>query len=706
MPHFRVTYQVSAPDEKGARDIVDALCLEQTVELPESLVPPGTWINEHVVGKCESLRRCAKQPQFEGKDEKDIRWEAVVRYADDTSGGELPQLLNVIFGNTSIKENVKVEDLELSPTLMGKFLGPRFGTKGLRELLGVPKGPMLMTALKPMGTSVAKLAEMAYAFAKGGIDIIKDDHGLANQRYAPYEERVRACAAAVRRANAETGRKCVYAPCLNAPAHLVVQRARFAKAAGAGAVLMIPGITGLDTMRHLAEDPDFGLPIVCHPAILGAMLGGGSQHECRGFSHKVLLGVLPRLASADSTIFPSFGGRFGFSERECVDITKGCTQSLGSMPPIVPTPGGGMTLEKIKKMTQVYTEDVMLLIGGSLIGHSPDLVANARHFLGIAGRTDTYGPLENKHHPASSYPTTAAAPAVVHHAPAHHESNEEMAKLQKRCVQMEKNVAMLTEMYLKEEKARKELEKRAAAGGHHHHGKDDHHADGGHGHHKPGTTLPPGVAAPATPVDGNYSKVFNRPKDGSWTWERIPQEMYKQDGGSFKGCSRFELLGKRGESTVFHVRYFEVDPGGWTTLEHHRHEHAVIGLRGKGEIQLGPHVYPVHVGDAAYTAPGDTHQLRNHGDEPFGFICVVAADRDRPVEVDPKEFLKSMSLKHALQHGMKESLEAQAKHRASMGGDAEPSACEWKPGMKKKKAEAAKAVESGSACEWVPGKKH
>ena len=334
------------------------------MELPESLVPPGTWINEHVVGKCDTLRRCAKQPQFEGKDEKDSRWEAVVRYADDTSGGELPQLLNVIFGNTSIKENVKVEDLELSPTLMGKFLGPRFGTKGLRELLGVPKGPMIMTALKPMGTSVAKLAEMAYAFAKGGIDIIKDDHGLANQRYAPYEERVRACAAAVRRANAETGRKCVYAPCLNAPAHLVVQRARFAKAAGAGAVLMIPGITGVDTMRHLAEDPNFGLPIVCHPAILGAMLGGGSQHECRGFSHKVLLGIIPRLAGADSTIFPSFGGRFGFSEQECVDIQKGCTQTLGSMPPIVPTPGGGMTLEKIKKMTTVYTEDVILLFGG------------------------------------------------------------------------------------------------------------------------------------------------------------------------------------------------------------------------------------------------------------------------------------------------------------------------------------------------------
>ena len=62
MPHFRVSYVVSAPDEAGAREIVDALCLEQTVELPLALVPPGTWINEHVVAQCESLRRRVAQP--------------------------------------------------------------------------------------------------------------------------------------------------------------------------------------------------------------------------------------------------------------------------------------------------------------------------------------------------------------------------------------------------------------------------------------------------------------------------------------------------------------------------------------------------------------------------------------------------------------------------------------------------------------------
>ena len=697
MPHFRVSYVVSASDEAGAREIVDALCLEQTVELPLALVPPGSWINEHVVAKCESLRRRVAQPSKPAAG--DVRWDAVVRYNDDTSGGELPQLLNVIFGNTSIKENVMVDDVTLSPTLLGKFLGPRFGTSGLRDALGVPRGAMLMTALKPMGTSVEKLAKMAYDFAKGGIDIIKDDHGLANQRYAPYEERVRACCAAVRKANAETGRRCVYAPCLNAPAHLVVSRAKFAKAAGAGAVLMIPGITGLDSARALAEDPDFALPIICHPAILGAMLGGGSDEACRGFSHKALLGLLPRLAGCDATIFPSFGGRFGFSERECLDILEGSRRRMGSMPAILPCPGGGMTMEKVKVMRESYGEDVCFLIGGSLIGHSDDLVANAKHFMRIAGRTDLYGPLE----PETRSSRAAALPA----ANGNDASFGELDRLKRQMATMEANLAKVTDMYLASEKARAEGAEHAASRG----GVGAHAAPAAPA---PGSTLAPGVKAPPTPVEGNYSKVFNRPEDRpeDWSWERIPQEMYKQDGGSFKGCSRFELLGKRGESTVFHVRYFEVEPGGWTTLEHHRHEHAVVGLRGEGVIQLGPHVYPVRVGDCAYTAPGDTHQLRNVSDAPFGFLCVVAADRDRPVEVDPSAFLKSAAAKHALQHGMRDALETQARHRAehlkaageSGGAVAEGSACEWKPGAKKKQAAAA-AVESGSACEWTPGKK-
>ena len=41
-----------------------------------------------------------------------------------------------------------------------------------------------------MGLPAHALADLAYQFALGGIDIIKDDHGLADQSFAPFKERV------------------------------------------------------------------------------------------------------------------------------------------------------------------------------------------------------------------------------------------------------------------------------------------------------------------------------------------------------------------------------------------------------------------------------------------------------------------------------------------------------------------------------------
>lgn len=59
---------------------------------------------------------------------------------------------------------------------------------------------------------------------------------------------------------------------------------------------------------------------------------------------------------------------------------------IGEYKPIFPTPGGGMTIERIPEMLSLYGDDVMLLIGGDMIGSSPDLAANARKFLATMGR--------------------------------------------------------------------------------------------------------------------------------------------------------------------------------------------------------------------------------------------------------------------------------------------------------------------------------
>jgi quercetin dioxygenase-like cupin family protein len=93
-----------------------------------------------------------------------------------------------------------------------------------------------------------------------------------------------------------------------------------------------------------------------------------------------------------------------------------------------------------------------------------------------------------------------------------------------------------------------------------------------------------------------------------------------------------ELLGDGPgqEALAFVTRYFEVAPGGWTSLEHHRHPHAVVVLRGEGTALLGNDRHRIRAHDAVYVAPGSPHQFRADRDSVLGFLCIVDRERDRP----------------------------------------------------------------------------
>jgi ribulose-bisphosphate carboxylase large chain len=359
---FSVTYRISG-SESDARSKAEDICIEQTVEFPADCVGPGT-IRDQVFGRIES---------FEQLDSNSFR--AVISYAVEIAAGELTQFLNVVFGNTSIKPGIRVEHLDLSPALLRQYRGPRFGRQGIRDLLRVPSRPLLCTAIKPMGHSCEELADLAYRFALGGMDMIKDDHGLTDQCCAPFEERVRQCTDAVRKANAETGGATIFVANITAPSREVLKRARFAKAAGAGGLMIAPGLTGFDLMRELAEDDSIGLPILSHPALQGSFVTGPG-----GMSHGVLFGQLARLAGADATIFPNFGGRFSFSREECADIVAGTQEPMGHLRSIFPAPGGGMSLDRVPEMLATYGRDLIFLIGGGLFKHGPDLAENCRYF--------------------------------------------------------------------------------------------------------------------------------------------------------------------------------------------------------------------------------------------------------------------------------------------------------------------------------------
>lgn len=147
--------------------------------------------------------------------------------------------------------------------------------------------------------------------------------------------------------------------------------------------------------------------------------------------------------------------------------------------------------------------------------------------------------------------------------------------------------------------------------------------------------LPGRSAADAACVSARRSRLHRfRPGAGPAepnTWSGVPLQEYKPAADHHCGVLRSVLVGASGERTRFQLRYFEIAPGGHTTLEHHRHEHVVVVLRGEGQVRLDDTWHAIGVGDTVYVAPDEVHQLRNHGGEPFGFFCLVDAERDAPV---------------------------------------------------------------------------
>lgn len=113
------------------------------------------------------------------------------------------------------------------------------------------------------------------------------------------------------------------------------------------------------------------------------------------------------------------------------------------------------------------------------------------------------------------------------------------------------------------------------------------------------------------------------------TWDGVPVLPYKEDGTIFKSVTRQVLFDGTGDLPV-QFRYFEVGPGGHSTLERHQHQHAVMVIRGHGRVLVGDQVYEIGMRDVVHIPPMTWHQFRAPEDEPLGFLCVVASARDRP----------------------------------------------------------------------------
>jgi ribulose-bisphosphate carboxylase large chain len=349
---YRVRSTAEAIDARA-----QAIALEQSVEAPLAAVDDARVLEE-VVARVAGIVPATAET-----------FDVTIRIAVETTGFEAGQLMSMLFGNSSLHDEIELLDVAIPPVVATRFGGPRFGIAGIRALTGVQGRPLTCTALKPQGLAPAQLAAIARTLARAGVDVVKDDHGLADQSAAPFVERVRAVQRAVDEANRETGHHCIYAPSLTGHFGELRERVAIAREVGVRMILMAPMVSGVGSLAALAREA--GVPILAHPALAGAAR----------IAPPLLLGKLFRLFGGDATIFPNAGGRFTYSQATCAAIVDAACAPWHGLAPTLPVPAGGMTVARVPGMRERYGDDAMLLIGGSLLAAREQLYERAREFV-------------------------------------------------------------------------------------------------------------------------------------------------------------------------------------------------------------------------------------------------------------------------------------------------------------------------------------
>jgi ribulose-bisphosphate carboxylase large chain len=353
-------YEVDGP-EMQARARAERMCLDQTIEGDADLLTPS--LRAKIAGRLQNV-----QPLSGG------RYAATIRYAGDLLGGECSDLLNLLFGTSSLRSDVRVLSFTLTKGLLSSWRGPRYGMNGLRQAVGVSNRPLVCAVLKPLGRSPNELAELATQFVLGGVDLIKDDQGLLDQPFCPFHERVARCAEAIATGSTQRGRPCLYFAHVSGALDSMRQRAAQAKRLGATGLLVAPGLTGFDALRALVLDETLTLPIASHPSFLGTCLSRN------GLAPAVAYGLLPRLGGADMTIYPSFDAGYLMSKDDCVSVAVSCRQSWDHILPTMPSVGGRMGPDRIGELTTLLGQDVVFVLGSRIQQDQRGVVAAIEEF--------------------------------------------------------------------------------------------------------------------------------------------------------------------------------------------------------------------------------------------------------------------------------------------------------------------------------------
>jgi len=306
--------------------------------------------------------------------------------------GSLPQLYSSVVGNIfgmKALENLRLEDIKFSDRYIKSFKGPQFGIEGVRKFMKIPKRPLTATVPKPkVGMTTEEHAKVGYEAWVGGVDFLKDDENLTDQKFNRFEVRAKLCAKMRDRAEKETGEKKDYFINVTAETKEMIRRAKIAESYGFRYVMIdmvTTGWAGLQTLRNHCQDSKQA--IHAHRAMHATF----TRNPKHGLS-MLALAKSARLGGVDNMHIGTAVGKLVSPKQEVLRIEreienqeieecfkqKVLQQNWGHIKPVFACSSGGLHAGLIPFVMNMLGNSCLLQLGGGIHGHPKGTRAGAK----------------------------------------------------------------------------------------------------------------------------------------------------------------------------------------------------------------------------------------------------------------------------------------------------------------------------------------
>ncbi len=332
----------------------------------------GTWTALKIPEHIRAL--CAKVYEINNNYVK-------IAYPNDLfEEGNMPQILSSIAGNIfgmKALDGLRLVDVKWPKNLIHSFKGPQYGIKGIRDLLKIKKRPITATVPKPkVGYYAEEHAQHGYEIWTGGVDLLKDDENLSNQKFNRFEKRLDLSMKMRDKAENETGERKSYLINISAEVDEMKRRAKLVKDFNNEYVMidiLTIGWAAVQTVREECEK--LGLAIHAHRAFHAAF----DRNPNHGMSMKVLAEIA-RIQGVDQLHIGGLGKLSG-DKREVLNNFKKIANNSNEadlevlpqvwhgMKNVLSVCSGGVHPGIIHRLIELLSKDIVVQVGGGVFGH-------------------------------------------------------------------------------------------------------------------------------------------------------------------------------------------------------------------------------------------------------------------------------------------------------------------------------------------------